>query len=261
MAADGAGPGTASGAAAPPLWTRLARTLRSEIAAGAHPVGGVLPPELALARLHGVSRETVRRALAALRAEGLIVSRRGVGARVAARAPEAGRGFSLGSLDEVERFAEAAVFHVDEAEEVRATGRLAARLGCRPGKVWLRLGGVRIAVGRRRPLSLTQAHIDLRYAAGLAEARAHAASIISTIERLHGERVVEARQSFSAALIDTEAARRLEAEEGAPALLVSRRYFGAGGRLIEATTNLHPADRFDYEMTLHRAAAAQEAAP
>ena len=259
MAADGADPRATSGA--PPLWTRVARALRVEIASGAHPVGGVLPPELALARAHGVSRETVRRALAALREEGLIVSRRGVGARVAARAPEAGRGFSLGSLDEVERFAEAAIFHVDAAEVVRATGGLAARLGCRAGKAWLRLRGVRIAAGRARPLSMTEAHVDLRYAAGVAEARSHAASIISTIERLHGERVMEARQGFSAALIDAEAARRLDAAEGTPALLVSRRYFGAGGRLIEATTNLHPADRFDYEMTLRRAPAAQEAAP
>lgn len=60
-------------AAAPePLWQRLADTLRAELIADDRPAGTQLPTELQLGKLHGVSRFTVRRAIAELEAEGLV---------------------------------------------------------------------------------------------------------------------------------------------------------------------------------------------
>jgi GntR family transcriptional regulator len=53
--------------------------LRDRIAAGHYARSAPLPTEQALSAEHGVSRETVRRALAALEAEGLITRRRGAG--------------------------------------------------------------------------------------------------------------------------------------------------------------------------------------
>lgn len=53
--------------------------LRDRILAGEYPVGGVLPSEMELASLHGVSRRTVRTALATLARQGLVESRRGAG--------------------------------------------------------------------------------------------------------------------------------------------------------------------------------------
>jgi DNA-binding GntR family transcriptional regulator len=54
-----------------PRYRRIAAELRCQIERGVYPPGGRLPSEAALARRHGVSRETVRRALAQLRAAGL----------------------------------------------------------------------------------------------------------------------------------------------------------------------------------------------
>lgn len=51
--------------------------LRAEIAAAVHPEGCALPPESELAARYGVSRGTVRQALATLQQEGLIGSRQG----------------------------------------------------------------------------------------------------------------------------------------------------------------------------------------
>lgn len=59
------------------LYRRVAADLRAAIAAGAYGSGGRLPAESALAERYGVSRGTVRQALAALRADGLVTSRRG----------------------------------------------------------------------------------------------------------------------------------------------------------------------------------------
>ncbi|MFD7440341.1 GntR family transcriptional regulator [Streptomyces sp. NPDC059909] len=60
-----------------PLYLKVAADLRTAITAGEYGSGAKLPAEDELARRYGVSRGTVRQALAALRADGLITSRRG----------------------------------------------------------------------------------------------------------------------------------------------------------------------------------------
>ncbi len=70
------------------IWREIAATLRAEIARGHVPPGGRLPTEAELAARFGVNRHTVRHALAALAAEGLVHSRRGAGVFVTGRAAE-----------------------------------------------------------------------------------------------------------------------------------------------------------------------------
>jgi GntR family transcriptional regulator len=62
-----------------PLKTRLHRELKERIADGHYPPGIQLPSEAEMVEQYGVSRSTVRSALSALEAEGLIVRRWGVG--------------------------------------------------------------------------------------------------------------------------------------------------------------------------------------
>ncbi|UGY91697.1 GntR family transcriptional regulator [Streptomyces gobiensis] len=66
---------------------QIADTLRRAIADGAYPVGGALPSEAELAAAHAVSRGTVRQAVSALQAEGLIGSRQGARRVVLSTAP------------------------------------------------------------------------------------------------------------------------------------------------------------------------------
>jgi GntR family transcriptional regulator len=60
-------------------YLEVAEDLRHRIAAGEHRPGRLLPSEAQLAEDHGVSRVTVRRALATLREAGLVGSRQGFG--------------------------------------------------------------------------------------------------------------------------------------------------------------------------------------
>lgn len=66
-------------AAAGPLHRRVALAVRRRIASGELPIGGMLPPEIELARELGVSRNTMRAGLDALVREGLLERRRGKG--------------------------------------------------------------------------------------------------------------------------------------------------------------------------------------
>ncbi|MEV4109301.1 GntR family transcriptional regulator [Nonomuraea sp. NPDC049695] len=63
----------------PYLYQAIARELRGEIERGELQPGTTLPSEAQLRRQHGVSRSTVRQALAVLEQEGLIASEHGRG--------------------------------------------------------------------------------------------------------------------------------------------------------------------------------------
>lgn len=68
-----------------PIWQTIATTLRAEIADGHYQAGDRLPTEADMARRFGVNRHTVRRALSDLVDAGLVHTRRGAGAFVAAK--------------------------------------------------------------------------------------------------------------------------------------------------------------------------------
>ena len=68
-----------------PIWQAIAAAVRTDISEKRYAPGEKLPTEAALADRFGVNRHTVRRALAHLVTEGLVRTRRGSGAFVAAR--------------------------------------------------------------------------------------------------------------------------------------------------------------------------------
>lgn len=67
-----------------PVWKAIADALRSDMAEGRYAAGDKLPTEAALAERFGVNRHTVRHGLSALVDQGLVRTRRGAGAFVAA---------------------------------------------------------------------------------------------------------------------------------------------------------------------------------
>lgn len=109
----------------PSLTATLMTRLREEITSGRLPAGAQLPSESWLVRSFGVSRTVVREAVAALRAEGLVTTRRGLGAFVASARPR--RDFpitpeELSSIEDV-----LAVLELRTAFEVEAAGLAAQR--------------------------------------------------------------------------------------------------------------------------------------
>ncbi|WP_050778014.1 winged helix-turn-helix domain-containing protein [Micromonospora sp. ATCC 39149] len=65
-----------------PAALQLAALLRARIQDGTYAAGGLLPSETRLSQEYGVGRGTVRRAVAELRAEGLVDAASGRGTRV-----------------------------------------------------------------------------------------------------------------------------------------------------------------------------------
>ena len=71
------------------VYRRLAARLRDQIESGELPAGSRFPSEKDLIDQYGNARETIRKALAILKAEGLIVVRHGYPTRVRDQEPEA----------------------------------------------------------------------------------------------------------------------------------------------------------------------------
>jgi DNA-binding GntR family transcriptional regulator len=71
-----------------PVYRQLARILRDQIHAGELRPGAALPSEASLSQTYGVGRDAVRDALASLRADGLVITTRGLGTFVREPATE-----------------------------------------------------------------------------------------------------------------------------------------------------------------------------
>jgi DNA-binding GntR family transcriptional regulator len=234
------------------LYLQVARTLQDRIASGDYPVGSLLPTEHMLAEQFSVSRQTVRQAIGHLRSMRLLSARKGIGTRVETRRPERTYHHALQSLPDLFQFASDALYRVTSTRRVSVTGREADELGCRPGRAWLRLEGLRELPGVVGPLCRTIVMIDARYAAVAETPGIHSRAIFAQIEDQFGVPIQEVHQDIEATLLDNEQAALLQSAQGGPALNITRRYFGPGHKLIELSRSLHPAERFRYSMTVRR---------
>ena len=91
----------------PSLYRKVAEDLKAAIAAGGYAAGTRLPSEHELAERYSVSRGTVRQAFAALRADGVIASRRGARRVVSPAVLRGPRTQSFGELLSFSRWARA----------------------------------------------------------------------------------------------------------------------------------------------------------
>ncbi len=238
--------------ASQPLYIQLAQMLSERIASGTYAVGELLPTEAELGESYGVSRYTVRQAIQHLRQQGLVTARKGVGTRVQARRSEASYSHSIQALSELLQLAHETQLDLFKHEDIEARGTLAEMLGCRPRKRWVHIEGVRTGGEGEQPICYTEVYFDAAYKDVTADRSSLRTAIWSQIERNFGETVVEVEQQIEATLLDERLAAALDAEPGAPALKFSRRYYVTGHRLVELSINIHPADRFTYQMSIKR---------
>lgn len=235
-----------------PLYVQIAQRVRAQITGGEYPVGALLPTENELSLSFGVSRQTVRQAFQHLRNEGLLSAKKGVGTRVEAVQSASVFQYSLQSLTDVLQYATETEFEVERREEIVVDGQLASTLGCRPGRKWIRLTGLRRAIGAPEPLCILEVLIDARYFRAVKDLSVVRTPIFARIEKQYGETIIEIHQQLEGSLVGAEHAAALAVDVNSAALRVVRRFFATGRRLIEVSISLHPASRFSYAVTLQR---------
>ena len=236
-------------AGAAPLYLQVAHLIERRIREGALALGSLLPTENEIAAALGVSRQTVRAAIAHLRERGLLSARKGVGTRVEAAARDWRRTYSVQSVADLVDLANETEMRVVRSADVEARGRLAGELGCRPGRRWRHFEGPRFHVPAATAFCWNEVWLDGRLAALVRGIEVFRTAVFALVERETGEHIVEIKQDIRPARIGAERAPALGAAPDDLALEISRRYYGAGGRLILMSKTTLPADRFSYAMT------------
>jgi GntR family transcriptional regulator len=208
-----------------PLHRQLYLVLHDEIGRGVLPAGEALPTEQSLCEQFGVSRITVRRALADLADAGLIERRHGVGSFVTERSPagrEASGGSYLDNMRQIEFETEVDVIECDVRTLPPAVG---ARWDSRESALHV----LRVRRERRtgEPLMLTEAWLpaelaDVVTATTLAQDSLYRllADAGVTLERLEHEITAEIAGPRTATLLGTTI--------GSPLIRVNRVAFAAG---------------------------------
>lgn len=108
----------------PSLADSVSGSIRAEITSGAYAIGDKLPTEKELAETYGVSRPIVREAINALKRDGLVVTRQGLGAFVSETREQS---FRFTSFDVNDAIDIRNVIELLMAVEAEATARAAQR--------------------------------------------------------------------------------------------------------------------------------------
>jgi GntR family transcriptional regulator len=242
-----------------PVWAQIEERLLERIESGHLAAGERLPPERELAEWLGVSRMTVRQALASLAARGLV--ERGVGRGTFVRAP----GKVVHDLTRVSGFTEqlerqglSAGARVLAAREAQAPPAVARALALATGAVALRVERVRSGGGQA--LTLEDSWLPAEPFPGLLE-HDLGGSLYALMRDVYGLAPTSAVERLEPVLARPDDAAALGVAEGSPLMLVERTAFARDGTPVEFARDRHRGDRarFVVRVVAERAQAGEAA--
>ncbi|HEX7892406.1 MAG TPA: GntR family transcriptional regulator [Ramlibacter sp.] len=203
--------------------------LRDRLLSGAIAPEAQLPPEPMLCEQFGVSRITLRRAVADLEEEGLL--RRVQGRGTFATAPAApAHARSEGYVDDVRQLSTDTSVKVLELDMLQAPPWVAARLQIAAGETVQR--SVRVRLRHGVPVVLLTAWVPQRWSEGITRADL-ARRPLNELLRQRGLRFGRVLQEICACLADPLQAQRLEVSVGAALLQVDRLVHDREGAPVE----------------------------
>ncbi|MEX0600765.1 MAG: GntR family transcriptional regulator [Rhodothermales bacterium] len=232
-----------------PLYEQVAADLRRLIDAGDLTAGAALPAEMDLADRYGVSRHTIRAALAELEAEDRISRSAGRGTFVKQRrAPTTfylDRSFTR-HMEETGRRAHTELLREETGTvEANAPAPLSDRIGSRCLKL------ARLRFGDDEPIALQHAVILMSRCPGVEAFDWADRSLYEVLARRYELVITRIEHAIGVSSADRRQALLLNVEPGAPLLRIVTSSFLEGDELIECTTSYYPADRYEYR-TVHR---------
>lgn len=228
-----------------PLYFQLAQHWQGAIEAGRLPHGTRLDNEVALSERLGLSRPTVRRALAHLVDHGLLVRRRGIGTQVVR--PRVRRPVELSSLyDDLAKSGEEPTTKVLGFSVQPADDLIAEALSLDTGAEVYAIERLRYARGE--PLAILRNWLP----AGLVRLTDEALSDRGLYETLRSAGIVLAiaSQTIGARAARAAEARTLGEPRGAPLLTMRRTTYDDHGHAVEHGDHVYRASRYAFELTL-----------
>ena len=206
------------------------------------------PSESALLREFGVSRVTIRRALAALEADGLIRRVKGKGTFVGSK-PAKITPKLTGFTEELLAWKHNTRAKLLELVPVKATRDVATSLGVAEGDIVIRIKRIRYV--DQTPLAYIVAHLAKKIGPLVLGDDLERTPIVTLLSK-YGIPIVEARQTIEATLADGEMASLLDVKVGAPLLQIVRVYYTDKGDPVDYVRSFYRSDRYQFTVTLKR---------
>jgi GntR family transcriptional regulator len=225
-----------------PAHARIEQWLTQTIGRGDLVPGDQLPPEDQLAALLGVSRMTLRQALARLDALGTIVRKPGRlgGTFVAEPRIECDLTGLAGFTEQMRRANLRAGARIVSATTVPASRAVAAGLSVERGSDVHEI--IRVRTANREPLALERAYLPALPFPDLLERRL-TGSIYRLLGRDYGQSPHTAVETLEPVVAGQPEATLLRVPAGTPLLLIERTAFTAAGLAVEFARDLFRSDR------------------
>ena len=222
-----------------PLYLQLAKNLRAHINDGGIDPGNALPSERDLSEMTGMSRVTIRKAIAKLIEEGLLFRRQGSGTYVAPRIEAPGSALRSFSDDARRRGENPGVIWMFKTHAT-ATEEEALALEIAPGARVARLGRVRLLDGE--PLAIEHAVVPAHC---LPDLEALTGSLYAALTAA-GFGPVTGTQRIRASLATPTEAGIFSVAQYAEILRIERLTRAADGTPVEFTRSAYRGDRYDF---------------
>lgn len=235
-------------------YAAVTKDLIEAIMSGRYPVGSLLPTEFELCDLYGVSRHTVRAAIAQLQTQGFVSRRKRVGTRVESAQPRGGYSQSLATISDLAHLAETQVRDIQSVRHFVMDIAEADRLGLVPGAHYFCVSSIRVdCENALSPLCWTDVYAQDTYDEVIDLAREHPGELIATlIEQHFGRHIDVVDQQVRAVLLSAQIAKSLNAEAGTPGLKILRQYRDQEGVVMVVSETVHPDDRFTLVTQMRR---------
>lgn len=234
-----------------PKYLQIADHIRDQIVRGELPPGAEVPSEREIAEEWQVSRPTATRALAALRAEGLVEARQGSGTFVRSRPRLNRRAFDryLRSRETGRTYTPGERSEITHAEMTTAPDHVAASLGLDPGADAIRRR--RVIFDEAGPVEVSTSWFPGRLAKTaprLLRTTRIKEGTLAYVERVTGRQGKTARDVVAARLAAPDDAHALQLQsEREAVLVVHHTTFDGRGEPIEFVEAVYPPDRWAFE--------------
>ena len=233
-----------------PLYYQLENILREKITSGDFRAGDPFPTEKQLVQSYGVSRITVRQALASLEKEGLIIRKRGKGSVVTEKPNQLEPMKLTGMIEDIIAMGVKTKTKIISFDFVYPSKKVLEHLKLKEDQKVLHIERIRLIKGA--PVSYTISYIPPDIGKKITMKDLSIQPILNVLEKKCKIKISKGFQIIEATVADARVASFLDVMTGAPLLKIERTVYDLNSRPAEYIIILYRSDRYCYSVELIR---------
>lgn len=227
-----------------PYYYQIKEDLMRKMENGTFNVGDQLPPENQLVQEYGVSRPTVRQAIAELVQEGILVRGRGRGTFVSQPLITSNAQVFTTFAETMQDKGVQPQAQLIEVNRIQASEQIARDLQIAVGDEVYEI--IRLRIGNHEPLVIRTTQIPAKACPDFLEEDLESEPLYAIFLRKYGLYPVNANQTFQAVTAGERESRLLKVHVGAPLMLWQGIIYSSQQAPIERAKALYRGDRFQF---------------